>query len=100
MTGARIAGSRLPIRLIAGTWCLAAFVFVQAYTSTLITYILAPTNDPLVSSFNELGERSDVQIILKKFGNVENMLTVKNPVCLNVYINGMLSFLFHFFIFE
>lgn len=66
----------MPIRLIAGAWCLAAFVFVQAYNSILITYIVAPTNYPLVSSFNELAERSDLHIVLKKLGPVETLLTV------------------------
>ena len=77
LIGGHFTVNRLPIRLIAGAWSLAAFVFVQAYTSTLITYIVAPTNYPLISSFNELADRPDIHLILKKYGTVEQILTVR-----------------------
>ena len=66
--------NRLPIRLIACAWSLAAFVFVQAYNSTLITYVLAPNNSPLVKSFHELAERSDLVLWMRRAGTLENML--------------------------
>lgn len=69
--------NRLQIRLIAGVWSLAAFVFVQAYTSTLITYVLAPNNFPLVSSFSELADRPDVSLLVKKLGTVDDLLLVR-----------------------
>ena len=74
--GGSFTVNRLPIRLIAGAWSLAAFVFVQAYTSTLITYIVAPTNRPLISSFNQLTERPDIHLVMKDLGLLEHLLRV------------------------
>jgi hypothetical protein len=48
--GVRCESNRLSLRLVAGVWCLAAFVFVQAYMSTLITYMVTPINFPLINS--------------------------------------------------
>ena len=39
---------------MAAGWVLAAFVIVQAYTSTLITYILAPKFIPLADSIYDV----------------------------------------------
>ncbi|EFX82168.1 hypothetical protein DAPPUDRAFT_241316 [Daphnia pulex] len=48
--GGSCKSKRLPYRLVAGVWTLAAFVFVQAYTSTLFTYVVTPINHPLIDS--------------------------------------------------
>lgn len=37
-------------RLVAGAWCLAAFVLVQAYSGTLTSFILSPNQSPVISS--------------------------------------------------
>ena len=73
--------NRLPIRLIAGAWSLAALVFVLSYNSTLITYVLAPTNHRMVGSFHELvessrftTEKSDITLWLRKSGTIDNLL--------------------------
>ncbi|EFX87004.1 hypothetical protein DAPPUDRAFT_235850 [Daphnia pulex] len=55
--------NRLPFRIVAGAWSLAAFIFVQAYTSTLSTYVLTPINNPLVNSPYEIPEMKDVQLL-------------------------------------
>nr|CAH0113369.1 unnamed protein product [Daphnia galeata] len=40
--GGPCLSKRLQIRLVAGVWCLATFLFVQAYSSVLFTYVVAP----------------------------------------------------------
>ncbi|EFX82352.1 hypothetical protein DAPPUDRAFT_241436 [Daphnia pulex] len=51
----------LPYRLVAGVWTLAAFIFVQAYTSTLFTYVVTPINHPLINSVYDVAGSSDVK---------------------------------------
>lgn len=76
---------RLSIRLIAGVWCLAAFVFVSAYNSTLITYVLAPINYPLVNSLQEAVDRSDVILWIRNSGTMDNLMrTVRASEKFNV----------------
>ncbi|EFX82353.1 hypothetical protein DAPPUDRAFT_241433 [Daphnia pulex] len=48
--GGLFPSKRLPYRLVAGVWTLAAFFFVQSYTSTLFTYVVTPINHPLINS--------------------------------------------------
>jgi hypothetical protein len=57
---------RLSIRLVAGVWCLAAFIFVQAYSSILFTYVVTPVNLPLVNSVYDIVDRNDIRLFLNK----------------------------------
>jgi hypothetical protein len=67
----------LAIRLVAGSWCLLAFVFVTAYQSVLISYILAPGMEPpIVDSFSDLVNKTDVRLLVEKGLSIDSMLTV------------------------
>jgi hypothetical protein len=67
---------RLSFRLVAGVWCLAAFIIVQAYTSILFTYVVTPVNLPLVNSVYDIIEQSDVQLFLAKGMPLEIFISV------------------------
>lgn len=93
MIGGTYTANRFPIRFIAAAWSLAAFVFVQAYNSTLITYVLAPTNRPLVSSFHELANSPNLIFWIKKSGSVESLLySVSNMDQINVTHSSLMDF--------
>ncbi|XP_046448343.1 ionotropic receptor 93a-like isoform X2 [Daphnia pulex] len=64
--GGLCMSKRLSIRLVAGVWCLAAFIFVQAYSSILFTYVVTPVNLPLVNSVHDIVERNDIRLFLNK----------------------------------
>ncbi|XP_046648885.1 ionotropic receptor 93a-like [Daphnia pulicaria] len=64
--GGPIISMRLPIRLVAGIWCLAAFVLSQAYNSTLITYVIAPNNPPLINSVMDIISNPNIRLIVEK----------------------------------
>jgi hypothetical protein len=74
--GGPCASKRLPFRLVAGVWTLAAFIFVQAYTSILFTYVVAPVNQPLVNSIYDIAESSDINLLVKIGGTPETMFMV------------------------
>lgn len=78
-TGGTFTPNRLPVRLVAGVWTLAAFVFVQSYNSTLITHVLAPTNHPLVKSFGDLADNLNIHFLIKKSGTMDSLLSVSRP---------------------
>jgi hypothetical protein len=56
----------LPFRIVAGVWCLAAFVFVQAYNATLFTYLVTPIKHSLINSPYDIPERKEVQLLVRK----------------------------------
>nr|CAH0101150.1 unnamed protein product [Daphnia galeata] len=64
--GGPIISKRLPIRLVAGIWCLAAFVLSQAYNSTLITYVIAPNNPPLINSVLDIVNNPNIHLVVEK----------------------------------
>nr|CAH0109179.1 unnamed protein product [Daphnia galeata] len=66
---------RLSFRLVAAVWSLAAFIFVQAYTSTLITYVVTPINHPLVKSAYDLVEKTDVNVLVRKGGVIDTIFS-------------------------
>ncbi|EFX79069.1 hypothetical protein DAPPUDRAFT_245402 [Daphnia pulex] len=61
--GAYCPDRRLFIRLIAITWCLAAFVLVSSYNSLLISYVTSPNAQPLINSMADL-PNSSVEIVV------------------------------------
>ena len=60
---------------MAAGWVMAAFVIVQAYTSTLITYIVAPISTPLADSIYDVVD-GDVNINLhvRLSANLETLI--------------------------
>lgn len=74
--GGRCSSKRLPFRLVAGVWTLAAFIFVQAYTSLLFTYVVAPVNQPLINSIYDIADSSDINLLVKIAGTPETMFMV------------------------
>ncbi|EFX82126.1 hypothetical protein DAPPUDRAFT_241224 [Daphnia pulex] len=65
--GGPCASKRLPFRLVAGVWILAAFIFVQAYTSLLFTYVVAPVNQPLINSIYDIADSSDINLLAEAY---------------------------------
>jgi hypothetical protein len=76
--GSVCPSERIPYRLVAGVWTLAAFIFVQAYTSTLFTYIVTPVNQPLINSVYDIAERSDIQLFVRKMGTADNLISASS----------------------
>lgn len=56
-------------------WILAAFVFIQAYTSILFTYVVKPVNQPLISSVNDVVDNLDIKLFIKIAGTPDNILS-------------------------
>ena len=74
-SGRSCQSNRLLFRLVAAGWVLAAFVIVQAYTSTLITYILAPITTPLADSIYDVvyGDHN-INLFIRRAGNLETLI--------------------------
>lgn len=66
MIGGFLKSDRIACRLVTGTWCLASFVLVQAYSSTLISFVTTPsTSPPLVNSAEDLASKSHVNLVVR-----------------------------------
>ncbi|XP_059352708.1 glutamate receptor ionotropic, kainate 2-like isoform X1 [Daphnia carinata] len=76
--GGPCASNRLPFRLVAGVWTLGAFIFVQAYTSILFTYVVAPVSLPLINSIYDIADSDDINLLMKKAGTPEGMFMNNN----------------------
>jgi hypothetical protein len=73
--GGSCRSKRLPYRLVAGVWTLAAFVFVQAYTSTLFTYVVTPINHPLIDSVYDVIDNGDINLLVRESGSMNTLLS-------------------------
>ena len=76
-SGGPIVSKRLPIRLVAGIWCLAAFVLSQAYNSTLITYVIAPNNPPLINSVLDIVNNPNIHLVVEKNMGLDVVISVR-----------------------
>ncbi|XP_046642705.1 ionotropic receptor 21a-like [Daphnia pulicaria] len=85
--GGPCTSKRLPYRVVAGVWTLAAFVFVQAYTSTLFTYVVMPINHPLVNTINDIAEHPDINLMVKTAGTMDRLILIisLNRTCTGMY---------------
>jgi ionotropic glutamate receptor len=74
---------RLPYRLVAGVWTLAAFIFVQAYTSTLITYVVTPINQALIDSVYDVIDNGDINLVIREAGFMNTLLSASKKKNVN-----------------
>lgn len=77
-TGGYCRSNRLSYRLVAGVWCLASFIFVQAYTSILFTYVVAPVNHPLIDSVYDIVESNDIQLLVRKGSTLNQFISASS----------------------
>lgn len=68
-----LTGNALPkrvilIRLIAGIWCLAAFVLVPAYSGKLTSFLALPIQKPIVESYRDIttGIRTGLKVAVER----------------------------------
>ncbi|EFX82390.1 hypothetical protein DAPPUDRAFT_316803 [Daphnia pulex] len=73
--GGPCRSKRLPYRLVAGVWTLAAFIFVQAYTSTLFTYVVTPISEPLIDSVYDVVNNGDINLLVRETGFMNTLLS-------------------------
>ena len=66
------------IRFLAGVWCLAAFVLVNAYSSVLISFMTAPYRSYLLRSVQDLYNQSKTSILVDKGLVVDVVLSVSS----------------------
>ncbi len=54
--------------MLQGTWCLAAFVLLNAYSSTIISYLTAPTLMPVAKTVEDVayGIPQKLKLLLEK----------------------------------
>jgi hypothetical protein len=67
---------KLPVRLVAGVWCLSCFVIVTAYSSVLISFIVSPNLKPIVSSIQDVFNVPGLKIVAPKGSSWERVMSV------------------------
>ncbi|KZS19973.1 Ionotropic receptor 10a [Daphnia magna] len=61
-------------RIVVASWLLMGTVFVNCYTSSLLSYLMAPTFLPLISTVQDLADSHDIQITTLKHSSVDSAL--------------------------
>ena len=80
----------MAVRLIAGAWCLAAFVLVPAYSGTLTSFLTSPIARPIVDSYHDIPDRV---ISAGKKVAVEGGLGVDKQF--QLWVSNVLLFILH-----
>jgi Ligand-gated ion channel len=66
------------IRLVAGAWCLVAFVLVNSYSSTLISFVSASNTKPFIKSINDIPEKPGAHLVIERGKSAEVIFSVLN----------------------
>lgn len=84
--------NRLSFRIIQGTWCLAAFVLLNAYSSTIISYLTAPKLTPVTKTIKELatGSPQNIKLLTEIDGAMAAICLV---ICVLFGVQGILFFI-------
>nr|CAH0103843.1 unnamed protein product [Daphnia galeata] len=90
--GGPCTSNRFSFRLVAGAWSVAAFILIQAYNSTLFPYVMTPINNPLINSPDEIPERNDVHLLIKRGGSTDIVLSASTFVKIFTKSNLVLLF--------
>ncbi|XP_057374584.2 glutamate receptor ionotropic, kainate 2-like [Daphnia carinata] len=64
----------LATRLIVTAWCLTAVVFVNSYTSSLVSYLMAPKFVPVITTLQSLADSKEISLMVLKHTSVETTL--------------------------
>lgn len=76
-TGSYCYSNSFGVRLLAGVWCLATCVLVYTYNSTLTAHLMVNQRpQPIIKSIFELGNNSNVQILVKKGSGTDFLFSV------------------------
>ena len=70
-------------RLASGAWCLAALVLVNAYASTLISFLAVPKLLPIPNTLEDLGQRTDLKVLVE-FNTVASQSILVSFYIINV----------------
>jgi hypothetical protein len=66
----------LAIRIVAGVWCLACFVFITAYSSVLTSYIVAPNIKPIIDAIDDIPKVPALQTVVDQGSSIDMYFTV------------------------
>ncbi len=79
MLGGNLLSNRLPLRFVAGSWCLMAVVLVYAYTGTLMSCISLSQYESVINTFDDLAASKTLRIITQRGSlSAEIILVSKN----------------------
>ena len=71
----------LATRLVAAGWCLAAIVFVNSYSSSLVSYLMAPRYIPLMNTIQDLADSNVIHPFIRKDSFQSTTVMVSNAQC-------------------
>lgn len=63
-------------RLVVAAWCLMAVVLVNSYTSSLVSYLMAPKYVSLMNTIQDLAESKEISLIVLKHTSMHSELLV------------------------
>lgn len=78
LSGRYIKRKNLALRLGAAAWCLGSFVLIQAYSSTLISFITTPNRKPIVNSIYDIPNVPGLKITVFKNFAVDVLIMVSD----------------------
>ena len=55
---------KIPIRILMAFWILASFLMIQMYNSQFYGYLMTKTPLPVITSVEELADKSGVDLVV------------------------------------
>lgn len=68
--------NKLKMRIAMAAWCLLCFVLVTCYSSVLISFIMAPHYQSLISTVKELAEIENISPVVVRGFAIDKLIPV------------------------
>ena len=78
--GGWCSSKKLAIRLAAGTWCLACFIIVTAYSSVLISFIVSPNLKPIINSIEDIPKVHRLKVTTIEDSTIHRIMSVRHAL--------------------
>ena len=76
--GVACAGRWLSVRVLVGTWCLACFILITAYSSVLISFVISPNLKPVITSVYDIPKVHGLQVLIENNSTFHKVLNIYN----------------------
>ena len=68
---------KLPVTILVITWCLGTFFFMNAYSSTLTSYLMTPSYRSMAESIEDIAKIPRPVFMVYKFSAFDDTLLVR-----------------------
>ena len=74
--GGSLPSAKLPLRIVAGVWCLAAIILSNSFKGHLVSFLTVPKFEPVLNTYEDVAASTSKNMIVWKATYLHDLLVV------------------------